>query len=37
MVVPEKLTFPAAVGLGRKICFVKIAGKEISLDQNLAI
>jgi len=36
-VVPEKLRLPAAVGLGRRICVVKIARKEIFLDQNLAI
>ena len=37
VVVPEKLRLPAAVGLGRRICVVKIARKEIFLDQNLAI
>ena len=37
VVVPEKLLLSAAVGLGRRICVVKIARKEIFLDQNLAI
>jgi hypothetical protein len=37
LVVPEELTLPAAVGLGRGNLVVKIAGKGIFQDQNLAI
>jgi hypothetical protein len=35
LAVPEKLTLPAAVGLGREIQVVKL--KEIFQDQNLAL
>lgn len=35
--VPEKLTLPAAVGVGHEICVVKIAGKGIFQDQDLAL
>jgi Tfp pilus assembly protein PilF len=36
-VVPEKLRLSAAVGLGHRICVVKIARKDVIQGQNLAI